>query len=123
MSDVTTSDRGDPTAPGEKRFADSPGHQTTAFFLVTLLVSWGCWALTYVALPSGELTQVHFVPGAFGPMIAVALVTWASGGDLRAWAAQIVDWRVSPRWYLVALGLPIVLTVRGRHGRSRTGES
>ncbi|WP_440009547.1 CPBP family intramembrane glutamic endopeptidase [Halomicrococcus sp. SG-WS-1] len=114
MEDSTTSERGDSTAPGENGLRGlARRHQTTAFFLVTLLVSWGCWALTYVALPSDELTQVHFVPGAFGPMIAAALVTWASGGDLRAWAAQIVDWRVSPRWYLVALGLPIVLMVGG----------
>jgi membrane protease YdiL (CAAX protease family) len=88
-------------------------NQTAAFFVTTLALSWGCWALASVAVPGDDLSQLHFVPGAFGPMAAAAVVTWASGDDLRAWAAGIVDWRVPSRWYLVALVLPVALTVGG----------
>lgn len=83
-------------------------YQTTTFFAVTLALTWSWWVLAYVVLASDGLTLLHIGVGGFGPVIAAAFVTWASGSDLRAWAAQIIDWRVSPRWYLLALLLPAI---------------
>lgn len=85
-------------------------NQTVAFFAVTLLLSWAAWLVAHVAT-GGDMGQLHLIPGAFGPMVAAVLVTWASGESVRAWAAGIVSWRVQPRWYLVALGLPLLLVV------------
>lgn len=88
-------------------------HETAAFFILTLAFSWGWWIFAYVVLASDNLSRVLAIPGAFGPLVAAALVTWAVSDDLQAWAAQIIDWRVAPRWYLVAVGLPILITVGG----------
>lgn len=100
----TTGDR-----PGGVRSVVSR-HGTAAFFGGALLLTWVAWGIAYVAT-SGSPSQVHLLPGAFGPMVAAALVTWAGGGSVRAWAAPILDWRVRPRWYLLALGLPLLLAV------------
>lgn len=34
------------------------------------------------------------------------VVLVASGEGLREWAAQIVRWRVHPKWYAAAIGVP-----------------
>ncbi len=41
--------------------------------------------------------------------MAAAIITWYSGRSVREWAKSIVNWRVKPLWYLVVLGLPILL--------------
>jgi uncharacterized protein len=51
------------------------------------------------------------VPGAFGPAVAAFIVLRVTGGSVGAWARQILHWRVQPRWYLYALGLPALLLV------------
>ena len=56
-------------------------NQTVAFFVVTLLLSWAAWLVAYVAT-GGDMGQLHLIPGAFGPMVAAVLVTWASGGSV-----------------------------------------
>jgi membrane protease YdiL (CAAX protease family) len=82
-------------------------HPAGAFFAATLAISWGLWTLAYFTLGGGEtMTEGMMIPGAFGPALAAALVTVLRGDSLRAWAAQIVDWRIPKRWYLVALGVP-----------------
>lgn len=84
-------------------------HPVSVFFAAALTISWGLWTLAFVGLGGREtFTQGMMIPGAFGPALAAALVTYLRGDSLTAWAAQIVDWRVSPRWYLLALGLPIL---------------
>ncbi|USZ73560.1 CPBP family intramembrane glutamic endopeptidase [Natronosalvus halobius] len=56
-----------------------------------------------------SLTLLVVVVGGFGPLVAAALVTWLVGGSLRAWIGQVLRWRVRPRWYLAALGVPLVV--------------
>ena len=41
--------------------------------------------------------------------MAAHIVIRTTGGSVGAWARQILHWRVKPRWYLYALGLPAVL--------------
>lgn len=55
----------------------------------------------------GSLTLVAVVLGGFGPLVAAALVTWLVGESLRAWAGQVLRWRVHPGWYLIAVALPV----------------
>ena len=88
-------------------------YPTAVFFGLTLFLSWGWWAVAYFHIADGELTDALALPGAFGPPVAAALLTWVLNDDLRAWAAQIVDWRVSVHWYVVAIMLPLVITVGG----------
>ena len=52
-----------------------------------------------------------FLLGSFGPMAAGALVTRYSGASLKEWARPIVKWRVRPRFYRYALGLPTAIWV------------
>lgn len=57
--------------------------------------SWTPWILVYV--------------GSFGPPVSAAVVTWARGDDVRAWARQIVRWRVGWPWWVAAFGIPILV--------------
>ncbi|WP_254761487.1 CPBP family intramembrane glutamic endopeptidase [Natrinema marinum] len=52
---------------------------------------------------------LSFVVGGFGPALAGAVTTWLDGESVRAWARQIVRWRVPPRWYLAAFLLPLLV--------------
>lgn len=90
-------------------------YQVIVFFVLSLGISWGWW-LVVDWLPGLALTMASITPGAFGPMIAAALVTWASGGDLRRWAGQLIDWRVRPTWYLGVIILPATLVLLGKGG-------
>lgn len=88
-------------------------HDVWAFFALALALSWGVWVplgLTGGGVDLGYAGAILAVTvGAFGPLVAGAVVTWAAGDSLRAWAGQVLRWRVQPRWYLVALGVPVVL--------------
>jgi membrane protease YdiL (CAAX protease family) len=53
---------------------------------------------------------VFFFAGAFGPLVSAGILTWVTGDSLREWARQALEWRVRPRWYVAALGLPLVFT-------------
>lgn len=89
---------------------------TASFFVLTCALSWGWWTVAAFGLSDGTLGRALAIPGAFGPPIAAAVMTWASGDSLRGWATQVVDWRVAPRWYLVAVGLPAAFVLVGVGG-------
>jgi membrane protease YdiL (CAAX protease family) len=57
--------------------------------------SWTAWILIYI--------------GSFGPPVSAAVTTWLRGDDVRAWARQIIQWRVSWPWWVAAFGLPIAV--------------
>jgi membrane protease YdiL (CAAX protease family) len=86
-----------------RRIAERP---FGAFVLLTFAISWFCWLLFYVT-PS-PVSEVMFFVGGLGPLVAAALVTWHLG-SLRDWGRRLVRWRVSPWFYLFALGFPVVL--------------
>jgi uncharacterized protein len=91
-----------------------------AFFAFTYVYSWILWT-PLLAIPvdivPGESDALIWVGvilmylGGFGPLVGAAVVVKVAGGDLRTWVSQIVKWRVDRRWWLVALGLPIVATI------------
>jgi uncharacterized protein len=76
-----------------------------AFFTLAYTLSWLAWLPAILA--GGGMAAI--IPGAFGPAVAAWIVIRVTGGSVRAWAREIVHWRVKPRWYLYALGLPAVL--------------
>ena len=82
------------------------------FFALTLTLSWAVWVPGVVGLVDfGSLVLGAIVVGGFGPLVAAAIVTWLVGDSLHAWTGQVLRWRVRPRWYLVGLGVPLVLIV------------
>ena len=83
-------------------------HQVASFFILTFVVSWSMWLLSYLS-GEGALQVALFLLGGFGPLISAAAITRYTGGSIREWAARIVHWRVPARWYLYAFGLPALV--------------
>ncbi|WP_380676131.1 CPBP family intramembrane glutamic endopeptidase [Salinigranum sp. GCM10025319] len=83
-------------------------HPVTAFFVLAYAFSWLGWAPVILGA-DGPTRTVSFVVGSFGPAVAGAVITWLDGESVRAWARQIVRWRVAPRWYVAALVLPLLV--------------
>lgn len=114
MSDNTGSE---PDTSIDQRASETNGfvrrHTTATFFILTFGLSWGWWGVAYTVLTSGDLSDIFALPGAFGPVVAAAFVSWVNGDDLKAWVTQVFDWRVAPRWYMVAVGLPLLITIGG----------
>lgn len=77
------------------------------FFVLAFLWTWGYATLLYrlVGPTPGLLSQV---PPAWGPLIAAGIVTLGIGGDIREWAGQVTKWRVKPRWYVIAVAVPLL---------------
>lgn len=83
-------------------------HPVASFFVLAYALTWLAWlppALGY----GGVVGLVALHAGGFGPALAAVIILWISGGSVRDWLSSIVRWRVAPQWYLVALGLPILL--------------
>lgn len=114
MGDTSDSERKDTGKQKTQRMRELlRRHDTSTFFLLTFGFSWGWWVVGYTMLATGDLPDALALPGAFGPLVAAAIVTWATGDDVRTWGSQVLKWRVTPRWYLIAVGLPILITVGG----------
>lgn len=70
-------------------------------------LTWIVWipAIAVGGLPGSIALSV----GAFGPATASALVIHWTGGSLRNWLGRIGHWRVPLRYWLYALGVPVVV--------------
>jgi membrane protease YdiL (CAAX protease family) len=79
----------------------------TAFFVFAYALSWLAWSLP--ALQVAEpLASIGYVAGGFGPAVAGAITAWLAGDSVRAWARDIVRWRVWPGWYGAAVVLAVL---------------
>jgi membrane protease YdiL (CAAX protease family) len=83
-------------------------HPVAAYVVLAYALSWILWA-PVVAGGGGPLVVALFFIGALGPAAAALIVTRVIGAPVRPWARQIVKWKVSPRYYAYALGLPALL--------------
>jgi membrane protease YdiL (CAAX protease family) len=83
-------------------------HPVTAFFAVAVGASWLVWVPVAYGMVEGP-TMAYVVAGGFGPAIAGAVVTKATGGSVRSWLAGLIRGDIGLRWYLVALALPLVV--------------
>ncbi|WP_276302667.1 CPBP family intramembrane glutamic endopeptidase [Halorussus lipolyticus] len=83
-------------------------HPVAAFFV-------GAFAFTWIISAPAAFMEESWTPwiliyiGSFGPLVSAAVVTWLRGDDVRAWARQIVRWRVGWLWWVAAFGIPIVI--------------
>lgn len=83
-------------------------HPVASFFVLTYAISWLAWLPTILGYRGGADTALSMI-AQFGPALAAIVTVFYTGTSIRGWARQIVRWRVSPRWYVVAFGLPAVL--------------
>jgi len=91
------------TAPVSRR-GSWPARRKLAVFAAAVLV---LEALVYASRLDGNVTPLVLV---VVPAVAAVAVCWASGGrsEVGALLGRLFVWRVNPRWYLVALGIPVV---------------
>ena len=83
-------------------------HQLAAFVVLAYALSW--WAWIWYRLDR-ENVGAPILP--VGPLLAALIVLFLVGGwpEVRDLLRSIVRWRVGWVWYLVALGLPVALTL------------
>lgn len=94
----------------------------TSFFVLAYVISWAAWLGPVLALPE-PLGTLGYIVGGYGPALAALLIVWLGSDSVRAWARQIVDWRVGPRWYIAALTIPLVLIALTSAGLELVGTS
>ena len=85
-------------------------HPLTFFFVVAFAFSWTCWSVAALGYRGAAATAL-LVVGGFGPLIAALVMTRLTGHSVKRWFTGLFRWRVAPRWYLFAIGVPIALAV------------
>lgn len=78
-------------------------HPVASFFVLAYAISW------LASIPAALGYGLMFLFTQFGPTLAALVITWYSGASVLGWARKIVRWRVAPRWYAGAIGLPVLL--------------
>ena len=80
-----------------------PAHRLPVFAVVVL----GLEAIVFSMRLGRDITPFVLV---IIPAAAAIAVSWASGGrpEVKRLGGRLLVWRVKPRWYLAALGIPVV---------------
>ncbi len=78
--------------------------QLIVFFALVYALTWSAFLLA--ALATAPLRWPLLIAGAFAPSAVGVVLTAVEGGApaVRRLLARLGQWRVDPRWYLVALG-------------------
>ena len=97
-------------------------HPVAAFFVLAYAISWLAWLGPILDLAE-PISTLGFIVGGYGPALAALVVVWLGSDSVRAWARQIVDWRVAPRWYVAALTVPLLLIALTSAGLELVGTS
>jgi CAAX protease family protein len=81
-------------------------HRMLAFFTLAYAVAWAPWPLA-----AAGILPFPFFPG--GPLVAALVVIGLTDGrrGYRQLLSRLVRWRVGWVWYVVAVGLPVVLVL------------
>ncbi|MEF8828609.1 MAG: type II CAAX endopeptidase family protein [Haloarcula sp.] len=85
-------------------------HPVATFAVLAIAVSWTVWIPALSAI-DGPAAKAALIPGAFGPLVAGAVVTRMRGDSVRAWLASTLSWRRSGRWYVAAVTLPLAVAL------------
>ena len=82
-------------------------HPISTFFALGYAFSWLPWVLGTLVPAIRPFVLYPFF--AAGPLLAALIVVPITQGraGLRAWAARLLKWRVSPVWYAAAIGIPL----------------
>lgn len=108
-------------------------HPLIKFFAFTYAATWICWTAAASILRAGAPTAparatvagVLFILGTFAPgLIALAFTDRAEGREATmAVLRRVVEWRVSARWYVFAVGfMPAIKLLVALVHRFVTGE-
>jgi membrane protease YdiL (CAAX protease family) len=89
-------------------------HPVATFFLLAYGITWSIWTPISYGYVQGSIELspsivLLYTLGGFGPLLAAAIVAVLSGQSLRAWFSQALKWRVSIKWWLAALFIPVLL--------------
>lgn len=81
-------------------------HPLIAFFVLAYLLTWWIYPLL-------KFSPLLGIFGLFGPALAAMIMAAITGGKtgLKALLSRVVRWRVGLPWYVIALGLPTVLSL------------
>lgn len=81
-------------------------HPLIAFFVLAYLLTWWIYPLL-------RFSPLLGIPGLFGPALAAIIMAAVTGGKagVKALLSRVVLWRVGLPWYVIALGLPTVLSI------------
>lgn len=79
-------------------------HPLGGFVVLAYALSWMVWV---PGLLGGA--PVMIAVGGFGPAVAAGLVTHWTGGSVWSWLRPLWHWRVPARFYVYAVGLPVLL--------------
>ena len=83
------------------------------FFVLAYALAWSLEAvpdLIGMNQPSWPSWFVTGFLGALAPSIAAAIVVYASGENVHEWLRSILRFRVHPKWYMLAIGVPFAIT-------------
>ncbi len=84
---------------------------TVSFFILAYLISWVFWLpLLFVDSEPGAFFMLLFIVGGLGPFVA-ALIVSKMAGVSKGFRRLLFMWRVSFKWYLAALALPILVAI------------
>ena len=88
-------------------------HRVASFFLLAYAISWSLDASVLVLgmEPSWTRWIISGFLSALGPAIAAGVVLSVSGDSLRDWLGRVVRWRVRPKWYAAAVGIPVIVAL------------
>lgn len=87
-------------------------YRITSFFVLAYALSWSLDAIPKL-LGMEPSWGRWFIEGFLSPLspgVAAAIVLWAGGESVRRWLRDVFQWRVHPKWYVVAIGLPFAIT-------------
>jgi len=84
-------------------------HPIITFFVLAYTFSWLPWVLGTLVPASRPFVLYPFFSS--GPLLAALIVIPITQGraGLRAWAASLLKWRVGWHWYVVAIGIPLIV--------------
>ena len=87
-------------------------HPVVRFVVLTFAISWAAWGGVIVLDPDFSLSPMLSLLGGLGPIIAAGILSW-SDGTVGEWVSRAVRWRVPVRWWIVAIVLPVILSLIG----------
>jgi membrane protease YdiL (CAAX protease family) len=88
-------------------------HRVASFFLLAYAISWSLDAAVLVLgmEPSWTRWIISGFLSALGPAVAAGVVLSVSGDSLRGWLGRVLRWRVHPKWYAAAIGVPVIVAL------------
>lgn len=82
-------------------------HPVAAFVAITFGFTWGIQIPVALSTSEPSVQFAAVAVSTFGPLVAATVLVWRSETSLRAWFRDALSWRVAPRWYLAAFGVPL----------------